>query len=203
MRRLLLTVALAGCASPAASPDLPWLHGFNAVATTTTPSLVVAQRLAAITNTADDGGYGGVELTADLTGDGTRETVLASYQQGIVVLSADGHVISSAPAWDATGSRDDLLVLAVGDARASAPMIAVAVEQGGHRESATSLFLYGLRGRQLVLLFSGEVERHEGSTTTTGAVMLEPGALLYRAPQAEVARRWTFGIANSRYVEVR
>jgi hypothetical protein len=53
--------------------------------------------------------------------------------------------------------------------------------------------------RTLQLMLSAPIELHDGSTTQTGSMTFIPGGLLYRAPDAAAATRWTFDARRGRY----
>jgi hypothetical protein len=126
----------------------------------------------------------------------TDETVIATYEDGVSVLDRDGHVIAKTQGFEVTGSADELIALAPGDVGIGQPVILVAMQQGGHRLSQIDLVLYD---RKLETLFEGPIEEHEGELTTTGSLRFMPGALLYRAPNAERPILWTFDPTSRRY----
>ena len=176
---------------------MPWLHGFvpsavNDVATT-----------AALEKLAPDSGdaYGAIELTADVAGRDEVETVVASYSR-VAVLDPRGRVLASTQSFERSGSRDEVLAVAVGDAFVRTPVFAVATSTGGHRESSTWLVLYrvGSQGH-LDQLFAGVVETAEDQQASIGSVTVYPGGLAYRAPRAETPTLWSFDPERRRYVE--
>jgi len=202
-RALLATLALAAaCDGPGPPPSasLPWIRGLDAATVGDTPTAATAERISGLLHTPADDDYGGLTLRADLTGDARAETVLASYQLGIAVTDAAGRLLARAPGLDASGSADELLAVAVGDGQLGTPVILVAAQTGGHRTSAISLSIYRMAGgRALQRLFSAPIELHDGSTIQAGSLSFIPGGLLYRAPDAASATRWTFNARRGRY----
>jgi hypothetical protein len=190
-------MVLVACAPAGGANDspLPWLHGFATTAATDTIAPAAAQRLAELAGDRDGDGYGGLALATD------DATVLASFQRGVVVVDRAGRVIARAPGFAAEGSADELRAIATGDAMIGAPVIALAINIGGHRESTTSLVLYRARGRELHQVFAGAVEEHEGADTWSGSVVVFPGGLVYRAPRDDAARLWLYDARRDRYVE--
>lgn len=208
-RALLVLLSAAACDGvppppPGAppSPALPWIQGFvpAAVSDLATPS--ATQHLARLRSASPDEDYGALELHADLAGDAQSETVLASYGFGVAVLAPTGRVIARAPGETPVGSADDLLAIAVGDAQLGVPVLVVASQHGGHRESTVQVTLYRLvGGRALQSLFSAPIELHEGEVTRTGSLAFGRANLLYRAPGAAATRMWTLDPARGRYTE--
>jgi hypothetical protein len=180
---------------------MPWLQGFSPVAAGDVASPSVTQRISDLLHVAAEADYGGIELRADLTGDGMSETVLASYPLGLVVVDPEGRVLARAPGFPAAGSADELVSLAVGDGQLGAPVIVLAVQTGGHHESTISLAIYRLEnGKTLKRLFMGPIEEHHGTETVTGRLTFLPSALAYRAPGARSATLWLFDPRFRRYV---
>lgn len=175
---------------------LPWLVGFQPIATTDHPDRAVIARLAEW-HAADEDcvstAYGGLALEA-----GNR-TVLASFSQGIVVLDDDRQVIAEAPGFECTGSQDELVGIAAGDAWIGTPVIALAATTGGRNESLTWLTLYRVGDHgQLLPVFTGEVEHHVGHATRTGTVTVIPGGLIYVDPEGG-ASLWFYDRHDGRY----
>lgn len=206
---LLLVAAAVACdamppppvgAPPA--PALPWLRGFEPAVVSDRATPAASAQIARLRSASPEDDYGALELRADLVGDARVETVVASYGFGVAVLDGAHHVLAHAPGLDATGSADDLLAIAVGDARLGTPVLVVASQRGGHRESTTTLTLYRLtEGRALQALFSAPIELHDGDVTQTGALVLGGARLWYRPPGAVVATSWVLDPARGRYVE--
>lgn len=198
----LVAVGCGACGNtlaPTPTPSLPWVRGFAPSASSDTETTAVSDRMADVVGTADDG-YGGLQVTADVAPDEGSETVLASFGQGIAVLDRSGHVIAKRRGFDATGSGDDLVAIAAGDAGIGQPVIALAVQRGGHRLSEISIIVYRVGGEgQLDQLFEGAIEEHDGDAITTGALTFLPDTLLYRAPHATRATTWTFDPTVGRY----
>jgi hypothetical protein len=173
---------------------LPWLQGFSPTAATDHGKRRVVAELAEWLP-ADDrctaDAYGGLELEAG------GQRVLASFAQGLVVLDQDRHAVARAPAFTCQGSADELVALAAGDAWIGTPVLAVAATSGGRNESTTWLTLY--RAGDLAPLWTGEVEHHEGSVTTTGVVLLYPGGLVYRSPDG-TTQMWRFEPDQRRFI---
>ena len=185
MKNLVVAIACLVYGSPSLSNDpLPWLHGFASTATSDI-------------ETPD----GELQVTADVAPADGVETVRASYQQGVVVVDGAGDVLARAPGFAPAGSADDLVALSVGDAEIGSPVIALAVNRGGHRVSVTSIVLYRVDHGRLEQLFEGEVEDHDGPETSAGEITFLPEGLVYRAPQARTQTLWTFDPERGRYVE--
>jgi hypothetical protein len=181
---------------------MPWLHGFTPVAVRDISSPAVTQRIANLLHVSADDDYGGIELRADVTGDAGIETVLVSYRLGLLVVGPNGGVVARASGFDAAGSADDLVSLAIGDGQLGAPVIMLAVQTGGHRESTILLAIYQLENRQaLKRLFMAPIEEHRGNETVVGTLTFLPSALAYRAPGARSAAIWLFDPRFQRYVE--
>lgn len=213
---LTMLVLAASCdqalLSPA--PGVPWVRGFQAAAANT-PTLAAAQRFSELRTSGggapgsprdpvvDSPGdeHGAIELQANVTGDGRRETVLVSYQAGTVILDAAGRTIASAPGFELSGSADDLISAAVGDGQLRAPLILVAFQSGGHRENTIFLAIYRVHRKRLEQVFLAPIEEHDGMETTVGAVVFVPSGIYYRAPGSSTARRWTFDAQRQRYLE--
>ncbi len=182
---------------------MPWLQGFDAAATADRATRSAVDQLAEW-QPADDhcaaSAYGGLDLTADLTPAAGDEHVLASFTQGIVVLDRDRHLIARAPAFPCQGSADDVLALSVGDAWIGSPVLALAATTGGKNENVTWVTLYRVGDRgELVSMFTGAVERHQGHHTRTGIILLYPGGLLYQTPEG-ATQLWRFDPGQRRYI---
>ena len=187
-----------------ASRALPWLHNFAVAAETAEASPGVVTRMArwrAPDERCSAAAYGGLAIAADVAKASGPEEVLASFTQGVQVLGAGGRLLASATAPPCQGSADELEGLAAGDAHIDRPVIALAVTTGGHRASSTWLVLYGVTGGVIAPLFSGRVEDQDGDGRRVGAVVLLPGALLYRAPSG-TQTMWVYDAEQQRYVEL-
>ncbi len=205
MMRLALSVALvAACDAPTSVPSaLPMLQGGAVIAGSDRASRSAVDKLGALVVSGPDcvgDSYGGFELVADVAADPGEETVLASYGHGVVVIGADGHRIATAPGFGCTGSQDELVALEVVKTSQDAPLIAVAVTQGGRRESTTWLHLFAVGStKHLDHLFAGEVSHADGADVTGGAITLVPGGLVYRHPMTGPAL-WKYDRTLRRYV---
>lgn len=204
---MLKILALIACASCGGDPEvssspMPWLHGFTVTESSDVLNPAISQRMGELDGDRADDGYGGIQLGVDLAPNEAAKTVLASYRDGVFVLDQSGHVLARSPGFDPTGSSDDLIALAVGDGLLGVPMLALAVNIGGHRESTTSIVLYRVGTGHLNRLFIGPVEQHDGDQTLTGSITLLPKALVYQAPGARTATLWTFDSKLGRYVEL-
>lgn len=183
---------------------LPWLHNFAATAESAVATPGVVKRMArwrAPDESCSAAAYGGLMITADVTGGRGREQVLASFTQGVLVLDAGGALVASANAPECQGTADNLEAIAAGDAHIDGPVIALAVTTGGHRASSTWLVLYRVIGGVVEPVFSGAVEERISDQTRTGAVTLLPGALVYRTP-AGTQTMWTYSAEQGRYTEL-
>jgi hypothetical protein len=178
---------------------MPWVKGFQATAASDVPTLAAAQRISALRNTDGDRA---IELRADVAGDSKLETVLVSYPAGTMVLDPAGRMIASARGFEFSGSADDLISVAVGDGHLRAPLILVAIQAGGHRENTIFLAIYRIhRGKNLEQVFLAPIEEHDGMETAVGSLAFEPSGIIYRAPRAPTASRWTFDAHRQRYIE--
>ncbi len=173
---------------------MPWLHGFSAAAAAD------AEQTSNRIDDLDDSRYGGLAVRARV-GEDPAATVVASIRGGVAVRDASGRTIARRPGFDESGTADDLAELAVGDAELGAPVIAIARTLGGHRESTTSLALYQLGAGGLDVLFDQPVVERTGDDDATGAVIMLPGALIYRAPAGQLSL-WCFDRGARRYVRV-
>lgn len=202
IRSSVLACALvAGCGTYATPPaELPWLYGFRAVAVADIPTEGAARHAARLGAT-DDAAYGALELRADLTGDGEPETVVASYGLGVVVLDGRDRAIAKRGGFEPAGSADTVVALGVGDAGLAGPVLAVAVQTGGHRESTVTLALYRIgESGALTPVFAQPIEEHDGDVVQTGMVVVTPARLSYRAPTARAATSFVFDPARGRYL---
>jgi hypothetical protein len=203
---LLILVSAVACdvvpppASAPPAPALPWIRGFAPAAVSDLATPLATQHLARLTSASPEDDYNALELHADLAGDAQTETVLASYGFGVAIFDGTGHVVARAPGLATSGSADDLLAIAVGDAQLGAPVLVVASQRGGHRESTVSVTLYRMTGqRALQPLFSAPIEIHDGDVTRAGTLVFGRGQLWYRAPDATAASLWTLDPALDRY----
>ena len=206
MKRVLLsTVVLWAACDNVSLPTItamPWVHGFSPVAVRDSSTSKSVQQIAELLNVAAEDAYGGLALRADIAGDARSETVLVSYRQGVAVVDPGGHVVASMPGFELSGSADELIAVAIGDGQLGVPVILVATQAGGHRESTVSLAIYRLhRGKVLEQLFSAPIEEHAGAETAVGSLTFTPSGLVYRAPRAPLATRWTFDSQRHGYVE--
>jgi hypothetical protein len=187
---------------------LPWLQGFFAPESVTESdshgSRDVLAELAEWREPVADcvaSTYGGLTLRADVSAAEGRETILASYTQGVFVFDHDRHLLAQAQPLPCEGSADELLAIAAGDASIGVPLIALAATSGGHRENITWLTLYRVANDGVLQpVFTGEVERHEGDTARTGVVTLVPGGLVYRDTRGSIGL-WLYDAGRGRYVE--
>jgi hypothetical protein len=202
MKSLVVIIAcLAYGGPPLANDPLPWLHGFASTANSESETPGVSDTLELLLGAGNEAEYGGLQVTADVAPAAGVESVLASYRQGVVIVDGAGEVLARVPGFEPSGSADDLVALSVGDAEIGSPVIALAVNRGGHRESVTSVLLYRVDHGRLEQLFEGEVEDHDGSETSAGEITFLPNGLVYRAPHARILTVWTFDPQHGRYVE--
>lgn len=200
----LTVLVLASCDNSSVPPvaSMPWVRGFHATAADDAQTSAAAQRISELRNASVDDDYGGIELRADVAGDAKLETVLASYRAGTVVLDPAGRVIASAPGFEFSGSADELVSMAVGDGDLRAPLILVAFQAGGHRENTIFLAMYRVHhGKNLERVFLAPIEEHDGMSIAAGSLTFVPSGIVYRAPRAQGASRWTFDTRRQRYVE--
>jgi hypothetical protein len=187
MRRTLglLAISLAGCEAAAPVPDLPWLSGMTNVVSTDTGREGVVGRMAAWVEPDVEcpaSAYDGLELVADVASSPGNETILASYTQGVIVLSAEGQLLASSAGYPCEGSADGVEALAAGTSY-GVPTIALLGTHGGKRENAAWIGLFRMHGTALDPVFAGTVEEREGTRVRRGDILLAPGGtLIYRRP---------------------
>jgi hypothetical protein len=180
---------------------MPWLYNFEIDDADDAELDSVSSRIEQLAGIPSHDGYGGLEITAEISRGRGPETVLASFQQGLLVVDRAGQVVARARGFKSEGSADDLVALAVGDGQLDEPMIALAVTTGGHRDSVTSIVLYqlGENGR-LVQVFAKPIVDRDGDQTFEGAIVFAPRALRYRSPRG-ASSLWRFDPARGQYVE--
>lgn len=181
---------------------LPWLFNVaNTVAVDSEdPSIALPLGLFRdIDPTCEDVPTAGLRVTAEVAPSPGRETVVASYAYGVLVLDSEGTVIAAAPGYSCEGSADQIEVLAAGTAF-GVPTIVVVGTTGGRREQLTwlGMFRVGLGGR-LDPVFTGAVEQREDGIVRRGSVTVLPGALLVRDPFGGVGF-WVFDRGGGVYI---
>lgn len=202
VKKIFCLAFCAACGSPATTNGtMPWLHDFAASATSNDETLAASDRLARFVESREDVDNGALQVTADVAATDGLETVLASYHQGVAVVDRTGTLVARVPGFEPGGSADDLVALSVGDAGIGTPVIALAVNRGGHRESVTSMILYRVDRGQLEPLFDMPIEVHDGADTFTGTITFVPGGLIYRAPRASGVTVWILDTPRGRYLE--
>ena len=162
-RHLAAFLFAAACGNLATPPPpvaaLPWVSGFEATAVGELATPAGAQRIAELLHTGTGDDATAIEVHADVAGDATPETVLASYALGVVVVDARGRVIATAPGLLPRGSADDVVAVVVGGG-GGGPVIAVATQTGGHRESVVNLAVYRVgAGKTLEPIFGTQRSR--------------------------------------------
>ena len=198
MKYIALSV-LAAC--NAATPDMPWLHGLDHAVTSTG----IAAPRAPIDDEAIGPGCGvaasrTIELVADIAPTAGRETIVASYSNGISVFDREDRLVMETPGYACEGSEDELDVVAVGDVYGT-PTLAIAATSGGHRETATWVSLFRIGNKTLEPQFTAVVETREDNTITRGAIYLVPGGLVYERPDGP-AKMWRLDPGSKIYVPV-
>jgi hypothetical protein len=180
---------------------MPWLHGFSTSGISDVLAEGVGNRVQRYARCDDCVGTDGIELTANVVpGDGDA-TVLATFSQGLVVVDKQGVLVASGPGYEPSGSADELLAVATGDAQIGAPVIAIAARRGGRRASEVWLELYRVgHNDKLQRLFAGVVEEHEDKFDRTGSVTIVPGGLIHRAPRSQTPDLWIFDPRAGRYL---
>lgn len=204
MRTLTIALALsAGCMQPTPStappPSMPWLHGLTTVAASDVLERTALDRALEWQGCEDPcSDTGGIDLVADVVPGDAAETVLATYS-GLVVLDGKGQLVMRGRGFEPTGSADELLAMAVGDAMLPTPVIAVSARVGGRREHAVWLHLYRVgRTGTLERVFAAVTEEHD-EADLIGNVTLVSDGLLYKAPRGTTTDRWTFDTRANRY----
>ncbi|HEU0035828.1 MAG TPA: hypothetical protein VFQ53_34685 [Kofleriaceae bacterium] len=168
-------------------PAVPWLHGMTDVAVSEQANDSVTRRLDEWSPAVDvdecaGAAYPGIELTADVAGSTRKETVLASYAQGIVVLDGERRLVASTPGYRCGGTADEIQAVVVGSAFGDRTLVIVGTT-GGHREADTWLGMFRVGfDKRLDPVFTGVVEERRGDRVEQGAVHMLPGALIYTPP---------------------
>jgi hypothetical protein len=212
---LAVSAAAAGCIAqppdgeppPASAPAFRWLPGLSATAVAEPGRRAERRELA--DDAADPGercqrGAGSVlTLSAEVAAPPGDETIRASIAGGVEVTGADGAPLGRLTAFACGGSLDDIDALAAGDVGIGAPVIAVVATIGGAAEATTWLALLEVGDRRLHRVFTGPIAHRDGDVVTRGELAAEAGALIYRAPRAARAARWTFDPAERVFVTAR
>jgi hypothetical protein len=199
--RISWLAALGACNNFVPPPaEMPWLYGFRATAITGQPTESAARHAGERGGTAETA-YGALELRGDLRGDNEAETVIVSYQLGVVVVDSHDRVIARRGPFETAGSADSIVAVAIGDAGLTGPVLAVASQAGGHRESTVTLSLLRLAEHgTFATAFEQPIETHAGDDTHAGTLVFAPGGLTYRAPETGTAVRFVFDPKRSQYV---
>lgn len=186
---LLLLPGLLACET-ATQPPLPWVRGLTEATASDRATSATMRRLADVRDEAPGcelAAHEGVELHADVSPRPGRETIVASYAQGILVFDREDQLVASTPGYPCSGgSADSIEIVAAGSAWGDRTLVVVGTT-GGHGESDTWLSLFHIAGDRLQASFTGIVEERRGEEIQRGSVWLLPDALLYRRPGGEPA----------------
>jgi hypothetical protein len=197
-----ILVAL-GCSSVAGMTNspMPWLHGFQASGVSDVLAQGVGNRVQRYARCDDCIETDGIEVTANVVPGAPDATILATFSQGLVIVDRDGHLIATGPGYEPSGSADELLAVATGDAGIGSPVIAIAARRGGRRASEVWLELYRVGpNAKLARLFAGIVEEHEDKFDRLGSVTIVPGGLIHRAPRSRAPDLWMFDPHAGRFL---
>lgn len=197
-----ILVAL-GCSSLAgvSNSPMPWLHGFATSGISDVPARGVSDRVQRYARCDDCVEMDGIEVTANVVPGAPDATILATFSQGVVVVDGEGRLIATGPGYEPSGSADELLAVATGDAAIGTPVIAIAARRGGHRASEVWLELYRVDSTaKLARLFAGKVEEKEDNFDRIGSVTIVPGGLIHRTPRSQTADLWQFDPHAGRYL---
>jgi hypothetical protein len=194
MRTLTVLAAVAACQAPA---ELPWLHGLDNVVMST--SVIAPRAPAEQPEGCSSGATRTIELISDVAPAPGRETVVASYRDGIAVFDNEDHLLAETPGYPCEGSADELDIVAFGTAYGR-PLLVVAATSGGRRETSTWLALFRT-GRTLEPLFTGVVETRVDGVTTRGAIHLVPAGLVHVRPGGRAAF-WRLDPGSQLYIPV-
>lgn len=204
MKALIALAGLTACQATQPTPSIPWLHGLaNPIASDHT-SDEVARRIDTWSPYSDvdpecsTGAHPGIAIEADLAAPPGNETIMVSLAHGLVIVDRTGKLVTEAPGYYCEGSADELEAIAAGDAY-GAKTLAIAATTGGHNERSTWVSLFRVDGRRLDPVFTGTVEERRGAQTLQGAIVLLPGALLYRHPRGR-ASLWLYNADARAYV---
>ena len=184
MQRLALAVLVALPALVDAAPAPPWLRGVDVWVDATSDDARTSRLLPEDPGCAPSASLA-VETTANVSSSAGRETIVASYAQGITVRGAEGDLLASAPGYPCVGSADAMEQIVVGRAWGE-DVLGFVITTGGHREAVTWFVLYHLSRRDgLEAMFSGAIEAYRDGETRGGEIALVPGALLHREPTGQ------------------
>jgi hypothetical protein len=203
MRAIPGILVVLGCSSVAGMTNspMPWLHGFTASGISDVLAEGVGNRVQRYARCDDCIGTDGIEVTANVVPGRGDATILATFSQGLVVVDRDGRLVATGPGYDPSGSADELLAVATGDASIGTPVIAIAARRGGRRASEVWLELYRVGSNdKLQRLFAGIVEEHEDKFVRIGSVTVFAGGLIHRAPRSQAPDLWVFDPHAGRYL---
>lgn len=187
---LLLAIGLSiGCTTPA--PELPWLHGVQALelSTTVTPGKVPDDTMDPCTDAA----YARIDVV-----DGS-ERISASVAQGVQVFGPNRQLLERAAGESCQGVPRRIAALAVGTvARTRTIFVVDEAREGGAVVTRVTLYRSGPLDH-LDRVFSGIVERRDADVTTTGELSFVRGRLLHLVPGGAL-RVWKYDSRARAYV---
>jgi len=179
MRLAVLSLLLGGCAQP--PPELPWLHGVEPSALSTS---VIPGRNPDVTSLAcSDDAFARIELVTELTADPGLETIRASLAHGVQVHGRAGALLLQAVGEPCDGPADTITALAV-----APPHVIVVVAQGEAAAPATrvSVLRPGPQ-RRLDRVFTGVIATRRDDEARTGMLAFAGDRLIHTDPAGVVS----------------
>jgi hypothetical protein len=182
---LVVVIAAAACSETPADEVL--VHGLQNVTVATTRDGVTELPPGCTAESVTEH-----ELVADVAPSAGKETIRATFVDGIAVYDAEHQLVARSPGYECEGSADELVMLEAGSAFGEAT-IALAVRQGGHHHDEVALTLFRLDPHVgLKAAFTASVEERDGDDVKKGAIWMLPNGLVYRRPGLSPATVWTF-----------
>lgn len=181
-RSLMLLAGISlGCTTPA--PELPWLHGVQALelSTAVIPGKVPDDTM----DRCPDAAYARIDVV-----DGS-ERITASLAQGVQVFGPDRRLLERAGGESCSGAPRRIAALAVGTvARTRTIFVVDEAREAGNVVTRVTLYRSGPLDH-LDRVFSGVVEVRERGTSHQGELSFAAGRLLHVAPGGAL-RVWAF-----------
>lgn len=188
----LVTVAAAACSETPADGEL--VRGLQNVSVATTHEAVTEVPPGCTAESVTEH-----ELVADVAPSAGKETIRATFVDGIAVYDAEHQLLARSPGYECEGSADELVLLEAGSAFGE-PTIALAVRQGGHQHDEVALTLFRMNPHAgLEAAFTATVEERDGDALRKGAIWILPNGLIYRRPGTLPMTVWTFDPVGGLY----
>lgn len=164
-----LVLVLVGCTQP--PPELPWLHGSEIAALST--SVIPGRNPDDSASPCGDRAFDHIELVADLTAEPGVETLRASAAQGVQVRATGGALVAQAVP-EPCEAVDRIRALAV----ASGLVLVV----DARRATTQVTVLRPTARRHLERVYAGVVERGRGDDVRIGTLALLGDRLVHTDP---------------------